>query len=107
MRRTGTRRTPLAIIGAESGGVKAAGGLCVEAFGPAGPVFTTVALVIILFESGLGLEVASLREAMSRMLRLTVLNFIVTMLSMGLLAHAWWGLPPLPDLALGAIVGGT
>ena len=78
-----------------------------EAFGQVGPVFTTVALVIILFESGLGLEVASLREAMSRMLRLTVLNFIVTMLSMGLLAYAWWGLPPLPALALGAIVGGT
>ena len=78
-----------------------------EAFGQVGPVFTTVALVIILFESGLGLEVASLREAMSRMLRLTVLNFIVTMLSMVLLAYAWWGLPPLPALALGAIVGGT
>jgi len=78
-----------------------------EAFGKVGPVFTTVALVIILFESGLGLEVASLREAMSRMLRLTLINFLVTMLAMGLLARAWLGLPFLPALALGAIVGGT
>jgi cell volume regulation protein A len=46
-------------------------------FGKVGPIFTTVALVIILFESGLDLSLASLRSSLHSALLLTVASFIL------------------------------
>ncbi len=76
-------------------------------FGRVGPVFTTVALVIILFEGGLGLDFKGLREAMGGTLLLTVGNFVATTAVVGAAGWAWMSLPMLPAFTLGAIVGGT
>ncbi|MGH7340155.1 MAG: cation:proton antiporter [Candidatus Rokuibacteriota bacterium] len=48
-----------------------------EDFGKVGPIFTTVALVIILFESGLDLSLASLRSSLHSALLLTVASFVL------------------------------
>lgn len=78
-----------------------------EDFGQVGGVFTIVALIVILFESGLALDFSALREAMGRMLLLTMSSFLITMVGVGLLGALFLGLPLLPGLMLGAILGGT
>ena len=47
-------------------------------FGNEGPVFTTVTLVFILFESDTELQIGTLRSAFGGALMLAVLNFVVT-----------------------------
>lgn len=49
-------------------------------FGGTGTVLLTIALVIMLFDSGLNLRVQDIRQAWSPMLRITITNFVVTML---------------------------
>lgn len=78
-----------------------------EAFGLVGGVFTTVALIVILFESGLGLDVETVRTAMGGTLRLTVASFVVNVVTVTLLARYLLGLPFTVGLLLGSIVGGT
>lgn len=78
-----------------------------EAFGRVGDVFTTVALVFILFQSGLHLNFSVLRESMMPGLRLTTINFIFTSAAVALLAKFLSGLTFMEGLMLGAILGGT
>ena len=78
-----------------------------QTFGAVGPIFTSITLVVILFESGIGLNIESLRKAMRGTLMVTTLNFVVTMLAVGLIASELTELDPLRALMLGAIVGGT
>ena len=78
-----------------------------EDFGKVGGVFTTIALVVILFDSGLGLDFASLRAAMARGLGLTLVNFTLSLALVGALSHFLYGLSPSTGLLLGAILGGT
>lgn len=78
-----------------------------ELFGEVGPVFATVTLIIILFESGLALKLSMLRSALGGALTLAPVSFFLTM---GVVAgFGIWlaGLEVLPAFILGAIVGST
>jgi potassium/hydrogen antiporter len=78
-----------------------------EAFGIAGPLFTTVTLAVILFEGGLHLQTATIRSAFKGTINLTIISFIATMLiAAGILVFLHL-LEPLPALMLGAAIGGT
>ncbi|MBV9265105.1 MAG: cation:proton antiporter [Acidobacteriaceae bacterium] len=78
-----------------------------ENFGDVGPVFATVTLVILLFEAGLSLDLDVLKGAIRPTLVLTLTNFVLTMVGVGLLAHYLTGLPTRLTLMLGAIIGST
>lgn len=78
-----------------------------EHFGAVGPVLVTVTLIVILFQSGLGMRFETLRKASSRGLVLTLANFIATMVAVAVAAMMLTDLSPLSGLLLGAIVGGT
>ncbi len=76
-------------------------------FGIAGPMFTTITLVIILFEGGLALRMDTLKNAIRGTTALTITNFFVTMVAIGLIAWLIFGLNPVAGFMLGAILGGT
>ena len=76
-------------------------------FGAVGPIFTTVTLIIILFESGIGLHVQELLKTMRPALTLTIVNFLATTVLVGGAAWAFGAVGPLMSFMLGAIVGGT
>lgn len=76
-------------------------------FGIAGPMFTTITLVIILFEGGLALRIDTLKNAIRGTTALTAANFFVTMAIVGLISWLVFGLNPVAGFMLGAILGGT
>ncbi len=78
-----------------------------ENFGAVGPVFATVTLIIILFEAGLSLDLDILRGAVRPTLKLTLTNFVLTMVGVAVAAHFLTGLGPQLALMLGAILGST
>ncbi|MBV8866766.1 MAG: cation:proton antiporter [Acidobacteriaceae bacterium] len=78
-----------------------------ENFGLIGPVFATVTLIIILFEAGLSLDLDVLRGAIRSTLTLTLANFFITLVAIGLAAHFLLNLSPRLTFMLGAIVGST
>lgn len=74
--------------------------------GSVASVFTTITLVIILFESGTQLNFNTLLNSIRGTMKLTLINFFVTMVVvalMGLIIKA----DILTSLMLGAILGGT
>jgi potassium/hydrogen antiporter len=77
------------------------------AFGSVGPVFTTVTLVLLLFEGGLDMHFDVLRKSLRGTVSLTVVNFVATIAVVG--AGGWRiaHLTPLQSVMLGAMVGGT
>lgn len=70
-------------------------------------VFTTVTLVIILFEGGLDLKINTMRSALRGTMMLTNISFAVIMVVVGLIGHLLLGMEPIPAFALGATLGGT
>ena len=76
-------------------------------FGNVGPVFTTVTLIIILFEAGLSLDLDVIRGSIRSTLSLTLINFFLTMTAVAFAAHFLLGLGFRLTLMLGAIVGST
>jgi potassium/hydrogen antiporter len=78
-----------------------------ENFGAVGPVFAQVTLVIILFEAGVSLDLDILKGAIRSTLALTLINFVLTVVIIGIVAHYYTGLSPRLTLMLGAIVGST
>jgi cell volume regulation protein A len=76
-------------------------------FGAVGPVFTTITLIIILFESGLALRLGMLRSALSGAMILAPLSFFSTMIVVAGFAIWLVDLEILPAFILGAIVGST
>ena len=96
---------PLVFLGVLLGPVL--GWIKPEDFGKVGGVFTNIALVIILFESGLGLDLSSLRQSMMRGIWLTVVNFTLSMAVLAVMAHFLFGYSFPSALLLGAILGGT
>jgi NhaP-type Na+/H+ or K+/H+ antiporter len=76
-------------------------------FGIAGSMFTTITLVIILFEGGLTLRIDTLKNAIRGTTALTAINFFVTMGVVGLIGWLVFGLNPGAGFMLGAILGGT
>lgn len=78
-----------------------------EQLGAVGPVFTTLTLVIILFEGGLGLNLDELFHGLRGALLLTILNFIASMAVVVPLGRLLFGLPWMSAAILGATLGGT
>ncbi|MFQ6087654.1 MAG: cation:proton antiporter [Candidatus Methanofastidiosia archaeon] len=78
-----------------------------EDFGKVGNVFTIIALVIILFASGLGLSFSSLRESMVPGIRLSLINFVGTVVIVALISIPMFQMSLLEGLILGSILGGT
>lgn len=77
------------------------------AFGSVGPVFTTLTLVFILFESGTELQIGTLRSALRGSFILATLNFVVTVAVVAVAAWKFAHLGPMRSLMLGAVLGGT
>jgi cell volume regulation protein A len=78
-----------------------------ELFGEVGPVFTTITLIIILFESGTALKLSMLKSAIGGAMMLAPISFFSTMVVVAGLAVWLAGLDILPAFILGAIVGST
>ena len=76
-------------------------------FGVIGPVFTTVTLIFILFESGIDQRLEPLISSLSGTAKITTYNFISTCLVAGGIAYFYTDLGLLLSVMLGSIVGGT
>lgn len=71
------------------------------------PYFGTVALIIILFEGGLDLDIDTVVQQLGKAIFLTFIVFTLTLLITAGVGYFLIGLPLLQSLMLGAIVGGT
>lgn len=78
-----------------------------ENFGAVGPVFTTITLIFILFESGIDQRLEPLIHALSGTAKITTYNFVGTCLVAGSITYFYTDLGVLRSLMLGSIVGGT
>lgn len=78
-----------------------------EDFGKVGPVFTTLALIIILFEGGIHLNIRSLADAAKDTLTLSLTTFVMTVLVIALLSDAFLPVDWPAALLIGTILGGT
>lgn len=76
-------------------------------FGKVGMILTTIALVVILFESGIGLDFETLKDSVKTAMSLTGINFVTTAIVVSLIAWCITPLSYLMSLILGTIVGGT
>ncbi len=76
-------------------------------FGAVGNVFTTITLILILFESGIGISLKGIRQSLKGLLRLTFLSFIGTVIIVGGLVFVLTKMGLIQSLIVGAIVGGT
>lgn len=70
-------------------------------------LFLSAALVIILFDGGLNLDIRAMIEAMRLSAFMSVVAFVSTFVSVGLALHLIMGIDLLIALAMGTIVGGT
>jgi potassium/hydrogen antiporter len=75
--------------------------------GQTGTVFVSLTLIVILFQSGLGINVNTLLKASSRGIALTVANFLATMIISGIIMFFLAKTTLLTSFMFGAIVGGT
>lgn len=76
-------------------------------FGAIGQVFTTITLILILFDSGVGMSLQGIRRSARGLFSLTILSFITNMFLTAAGVYIFTKLDFLPALMLGAIVGGT
>jgi potassium/hydrogen antiporter len=76
-------------------------------FGSVGPIFTTITLVFILFESGIDQRLEPLINSLGGTAKITTYNFFITTLIAASIAYFWTDLGVLRALMLGSIVGGT
>lgn len=76
-------------------------------FGTVGPILTTITLIIILFESGTALELASLRSAVGGAMALATLTFFLSMGAVAGITLWLTDLELIPAFMLGAVVGST
>ncbi|MCB9447579.1 MAG: cation:proton antiporter [Flavobacteriales bacterium] len=76
-------------------------------FGQVGPIFTSITLVLILFESGTKLQLSEVARSMGSATLLTVFHFLVTAAVAGGIAYGLAHVPPIGAAFFGCIVGGT
>ena len=76
-------------------------------FGSLGPIFATITLVILLFQSGIDLRLSMLQKALRGAVTVTTINFVVTMAAVGITLQVVAGIGWTNALLLGAILGGT
>lgn len=70
-------------------------------------VFSALALLIILFEGGSGIDIYKLIKESFNVLFLTGLGFVLSLFAVAAIGFSFFGLPPMIALLLGAIIGGT
>ncbi len=75
--------------------------------GTAGQLFTSIALIIILFEGGLDLEITHVWRSAQQAIKLTVAFFFVTAAVIFGVMHYGYGYSPMASIVLGFICGGT
>ncbi len=78
-----------------------------EDFGKAGSLIATIALVVILFESGTSLDLGVLGRSLVTTGTLSLVCFALTAVIVSLVGYAALDLSPLPALILGVTLGGT
>lgn len=78
-----------------------------EAFGKAGGVISTIALVLILFESGVTIDPAVLPKIWSATLRLSMSTLAATFAIVMVVGVYWLQLPPMTAAMMAAALGGT
>ena len=95
----------LTIIGIVLGPVS--GIVCPTDFGKIGNVMTTIALIVILFEGGINLNIKQIKESLDETAYVAISSFIVTMIIISFASWEIFGLHPLVAIMLGSILGGT
>ena len=75
-----------------------------DAFGEAGQIFTTLALIVVLFKSGLEFRMLSLRGAVGQGLLLTTVCFVLITAVIACLTEWTLGIPQTYALIIGSIV---
>lgn len=88
-------------LGPFSGWIKA------ETFGQFGNLLTTVALVIILFETGLELDFSNIKGSFVKSLKLALYSFVGVILVVFAVSQAFLSLPILETLILSSAVAAT
>lgn len=76
-------------------------------FGAVGPVFTTVTLVVMLFEAGIGFDVRQLARTLTGSLAVSLVGFVASVLVVGAVGYGVFDLGLRRSILLGAILGGT
>lgn len=76
-------------------------------FGKIGPILATIALVVILFESGTSLRLDVMARSLGATVQLTLGCFVLTVGVVAVLGWGWFALPLPAALLLGVILGGT
>ena len=77
-----------------------------EDFGVVGAVFTTIALVVILFEAGLDLSFKSLRESFASTMRITLGCYVLTTALITTVVYFLGDFPLITALFIGAVIAG-
>lgn len=85
----------------------ALGVVSAQDFGKIGHILATIALVVILFESGTSLRLDVMARSLSATAQLTVGCFVLTLAVVSVVGWGWFGLPVASALLLGVILGGT
>ena len=85
----------------------AAGLIDVKALQGVDRVFTTAALVLILFEGAVRLRLKDLAAVVGGATLLTVTSFIASVVAIGAVGWAFFGLSLMPAVLLGTIIAGT
>ena len=83
------------------------GAVTKDFFGKLGNVFTTITLIVILFESGANLKFKDLKESIGSASLITLINFVITMLITALAGRYLLSLNPVSAMFVGAVCGGT
>ena len=78
-----------------------------EHFGKVGPVFTTITLIIIIFNSGIGLRIQDLGSALAPSLIFSISNFTITAAVITVVAYIGGAENWITAAFIGAILGGT
>ncbi len=76
-------------------------------FGKAGAVMSTLALIVILFDSGMTLNLRTLMPAIAPTLVLSLVTFIATVAIVSAIGFYVMGLPLIPSLIMGGTIAGT
>lgn len=75
-----------------------------DSFGQAGQIFTTLALIVVLFKSGIDFKISSLRGAVGQGLLLTTVCFVFIMVGIAYASRLLLGVNPILSFIIGAIV---
>ncbi len=77
------------------------------AFGSIAPFFTTFALIFILFEGAINININQFIKGLLPGVNLTLLSFLFSSLSVSIVMSLFFGWPFLSALLLGTIIGGS